>query len=108
MKPGRNDPCWCPSGRKYKHCHLAIDEARPEDQYRAAQDVYSRNWTLTAEALFEQGVYHWMSELLLPLKPQRVFDVGCGSGHGIRAMYEVLGAELQVLSVDENSACLDV
>jgi hypothetical protein len=19
---GRNDPCWCGSGRKYKHCHL--------------------------------------------------------------------------------------
>lgn len=21
-KLGRNDPCWCDSGRKYKHCHL--------------------------------------------------------------------------------------
>ncbi len=21
-KPGRNDPCWCGSGRKFKHCHL--------------------------------------------------------------------------------------
>jgi len=21
-KPGRNDPCWCGSGKKYKHCHL--------------------------------------------------------------------------------------
>ncbi len=20
-KPGRNDPCWCGSGKKYKHCH---------------------------------------------------------------------------------------
>lgn len=25
--PGRNDPCWCGSGRKYKKCHLAQDEA---------------------------------------------------------------------------------
>lgn len=24
---GRNDPCYCGSGRKYKHCHLAADEA---------------------------------------------------------------------------------
>lgn len=24
-KPGRNDPCWCGSGKKYKHCHLAQD-----------------------------------------------------------------------------------
>lgn len=25
-KLGRNDPCWCGSGRKYKKCHLAQDE----------------------------------------------------------------------------------
>ena len=24
-KPGRNDPCWCGSGKKYKHCHLGQD-----------------------------------------------------------------------------------
>ena len=24
--PGRNEPCWCGSGRKYKKCHLAFDE----------------------------------------------------------------------------------
>ncbi|MBI2886562.1 MAG: SEC-C domain-containing protein [Chloroflexi bacterium] len=22
-KPGRNDPCWCGSGKKYKRCHGA-------------------------------------------------------------------------------------
>lgn len=27
-KPGRNEPCWCGSGRKYKHCHLHADQAR--------------------------------------------------------------------------------
>ncbi len=28
---GRNDPCWCGSGKKYKHCHMRQDkaEARP-------------------------------------------------------------------------------
>lgn len=25
MKIGRNDPCWCGSGRKYKACHAALD-----------------------------------------------------------------------------------
>ena len=25
--PGRNDPCHCGSGRKYKQCHLEKDEA---------------------------------------------------------------------------------
>ena len=24
-RPGRNDPCWCGSGKKYKKCHLESD-----------------------------------------------------------------------------------
>ncbi len=27
-RPGRNDPCYCGSGRKYKHCCLAKDEKK--------------------------------------------------------------------------------
>jgi SEC-C motif len=27
-RPGRNQPCHCGSGRKYKHCCLEKDEAR--------------------------------------------------------------------------------
>jgi hypothetical protein len=27
-KVGRNDPCWCGSGKKYKKCHLDKDEGR--------------------------------------------------------------------------------
>ena len=26
-QPGRNEPCWCGSGTKYKRCHLETDEA---------------------------------------------------------------------------------
>ncbi len=26
-KLGRNDPCWCGSGKKYKHCHWRQDQA---------------------------------------------------------------------------------
>jgi hypothetical protein len=26
-RPGRNAPCWCASGKKYKKCHLVADEA---------------------------------------------------------------------------------
>jgi len=25
-RPGRNDPCWCGSGQKYKKCHLETDD----------------------------------------------------------------------------------
>ncbi|MSP90546.1 MAG: preprotein translocase subunit SecA [Myxococcales bacterium] len=28
-KVGRNDPCWCGSGQKYKKCHMAQDEGTP-------------------------------------------------------------------------------
>jgi len=27
-KIGRNDPCWCGSGKKYKQCHMAFDEKK--------------------------------------------------------------------------------
>jgi len=30
-KVGRNDPCWCGSGKKYKQCHLRSDEAAAAD-----------------------------------------------------------------------------
>src|SRR5712671_3515990 len=26
-EPGRNAPCYCGSGKKYKRCHLPLDEA---------------------------------------------------------------------------------
>ncbi len=26
-KIGRNDPCWCGSGKKYKNCHLRLDQS---------------------------------------------------------------------------------
>lgn len=27
-RPGRNQPCWCDSGKKYKQCHLLYDQSR--------------------------------------------------------------------------------
>ena len=29
---GRNDPCWCGSGNKYKRCHLDSDQRRSQSQ----------------------------------------------------------------------------
>lgn len=29
---GRNDPCWCGSGKKYKHCHQRADEERASEK----------------------------------------------------------------------------
>ncbi|NOK58024.1 MAG: zinc chelation protein SecC [Chloroflexi bacterium AL-W] len=36
-KIGRNDPCYCGSGKKYKHCHKPIDEATQAEQRKLRQ-----------------------------------------------------------------------
>ena len=37
VTPGRNDPCWCGSGRKYKKCHL------PQEEKKSAEKACSLN-----------------------------------------------------------------
>lgn len=41
-KPGRNDPCYCGSGKKYKQCHLASD---------LAAEQQARQWVDAARSL---------------------------------------------------------
>ena len=53
---GRNDPCWCGSGRKYKKCHLGREELSLEDRaqwlyFKACQHVLSLP---TGRELFEE------------------------------------------------------
>ena len=38
-KNGRNDPCPCGSGKKYKQCHLLIEEAAAAEQLRLRRSV---------------------------------------------------------------------
>ena len=33
MKPGRNDPCPCGSGKKYKQCCLKTEQVQPEEEF---------------------------------------------------------------------------
>ncbi len=33
---GRNEPCWCGSGRKYKKCHMNEDESLKSKSRAAA------------------------------------------------------------------------
>ena len=51
--PGRNDECWCGSGKKYKKCHLANDE-RMEDLAAQGFEVLPR--TLLKSAADIQGI----------------------------------------------------
>lgn len=60
---GRNEPCWCGSGRKYKKCHLGREQLPLPERAgwlyaKAAQHVLASGWTdLLAEAGFERGRY---------------------------------------------------
>ena len=36
---GRNDPCHCGSGKKYKSCHLGKDEAKAREARAKAADA---------------------------------------------------------------------
>jgi SAM-dependent methyltransferase len=106
MALGRNDDCWCGSRRKYKHCHHQIDAAPEHQKYTASQRVYARNWRATAQHHFDGRVYHWLAEQIAGAQPRRILDVGCGSGHGLVALREVLGTDLQITAIDENRSCL--
>lgn len=47
QSPGRNDECWCGSGKKYKKCHLANDE-RLQELHDQGVEVLPRDLLKTA------------------------------------------------------------
>ncbi|MEO8392670.1 MAG: SEC-C domain-containing protein [Chloroflexota bacterium] len=52
-KPGRNDPCWCGSGKKYKFCHYRRDKreaASVQDVIEATQQGIKKRECLHPEA----------------------------------------------------------
>jgi tetratricopeptide (TPR) repeat protein len=57
-KPGRNDPCPCGSGKKYKKCCLAKDEAVEREQ--AAKDEARRTESAAAHRLDLRQLKHDM------------------------------------------------
>ncbi len=36
---GRNELCWCGSGKKYKRCHLEMDEKKARARYEQRRRV---------------------------------------------------------------------
>ena len=44
LKLGRNDACWCGSGKKYKNCHLAFD--RKIENYGIMGDLVPEHYRL--------------------------------------------------------------
>lgn len=48
---GRNDPCPCGSGKKYKRCHLAVEERAPRPAPQRAQARHSIDQRIVSEML---------------------------------------------------------
>ena len=71
--PGRNDECWCGSGKKYKKCHLAFDE-RLQDLYDQGFEVPERSLLKSAadiegikrSAAINIGVLDYVAERIGP------------------------------------------
>ncbi len=61
---GRNEPCWCGSGRKYKKCHLGREELPLPERVgwlyaKAGQHALLNGWNeLLAEVGYERCRYH--------------------------------------------------
>ncbi len=72
-EPGRNDACWCGSGRKYKKCHAAFDEklqrawdegfeVLPRTLYKTAEDIAA----IKRSAQINIGVLDHVGERIRP------------------------------------------
>lgn len=71
--PGRNDECWCGSGKKYKKCHARADE-RMDALYEAGEEMPPRSLLKTpadiegikASAAVNMGVLDYVGEHIGP------------------------------------------
>lgn len=54
MKIGRNDPCWCGSGKKYKNCHEAFDR-KIQSEELAGHKVPDHNMIKTPAQVENKG-----------------------------------------------------
>ena len=61
MSTGRNEPCPCGSGRKYKRCCLAAEEAATAQAPGSAR---------VRERLFEEHGFPWVAYLLTGFAPR--------------------------------------
>jgi tetratricopeptide (TPR) repeat protein len=99
---GRNEPCWCGSGRKYKKCHLGHEElALPQRvnwlYEKAAQYVQVAGWRdLLAEVAYERYRHtHDLPEALdAGMADPSVMDVVLFEGGAFAEFLEVRGSLL--------------
>ncbi len=88
-RPGRNEPCYCGSGKKYKQCHMAADLAADREERAwadAARDLRLAIFDFADDARFEDvagvAAAHYWNEyytadtmpLMSPSEAERFLD----------------------------------
>ena len=107
MNAKRNDPCPCGSGVHYKFCHQPIVEAPPHKVLEVGREQYARAWASNAAHYQSQGCYTYLASEVLRHQPARVLDIGCGLGHGLKALTIGMSPGGRFLmGLDENPRCL--
>ncbi|MEX1014104.1 MAG: methyltransferase domain-containing protein [Candidatus Paceibacterota bacterium] len=107
MKQDRISLCKCGSGLKYKHCHLKLESAKPDKKLQIAKMLYEKQWSNTSKFFFDKDYYKWMAKQLSNFDPQKILDVGTGTGNGLIELYkEFHGNDIQIVGIDENIDCL--
>ena len=69
-RPGRNDPCHCGSGKKYKHCCLAKDEERERDARATAAEQAAAEQAAAEQTAKDEHPEHEAHKT----PPRRPFD----------------------------------
>jgi hypothetical protein len=63
-RPGRNEPCWCGSGKKYKKCHMTADEDAARTKSAEPPDTSESLHTKLMHRVFEASrEWHRESDL---------------------------------------------
>jgi tetratricopeptide (TPR) repeat protein len=96
---GRNEPCWCGSGRKYKKCHLGREQLALAQRVnwlyeKAAHHVYAAGWReLLAEVGYERYRHtHDLSEAVdAGIADDLVIDVVLFEGGAFAEFLEARG-----------------
>ena len=77
VKVGRNDPCSCGSGKKYKKCCLLKEEMRDEMDVKKVEDEIHLKEIMRPDRNLQEKIVDYARELLYGEEKIKVFNLYC-------------------------------